>query len=176
MCDLPAVNLRLRQAKEMYETWTVGDVDVAGVDYTKWPELVARPTSGQNLSAPETDEEKDYIMFVHGWNFYFGTAHADSPGKRWAATGPALLLGYNQAGPSDRNGGLEIIKRFFGSDPVAATAAGRVDAWRATNETGSAWNACAIIPNDSYYYFKYKSFQGHKIGGAVWTKVNKLDW
>jgi Alpha/beta hydrolase of unknown function (DUF900) len=68
MCDLPAVNLRLRQAKEMYETWTVGDVDVAGVDYTKWPELVARPTGGQNLLAPETDEEKDYIMFVHGWN------------------------------------------------------------------------------------------------------------
>ncbi len=67
-CDLPSVHLNLKKAKDMYETWTVGDVDAAGVDFTKWPAASATQTSGQNIPAPEKPEEKDYIMFVHGWN------------------------------------------------------------------------------------------------------------
>ena len=68
MCDLPSVYLNLKKAKDMYETWTVGDVTASGVDFTKWPAASATQTSGQNLPAPEKPEEKDYIMFVHGWN------------------------------------------------------------------------------------------------------------
>jgi hypothetical protein len=67
-CDLPSVHLNLKKAKDMYETWTVGDVDAAGVDFTKWPAASATQTSGQNIPLPEKPEEKDYIMFVHGWN------------------------------------------------------------------------------------------------------------
>jgi hypothetical protein len=67
-CDLPEVHLRLRKAKDMYETWSVGDVDPIGVQWNVWPSSSATQTSGQDLPAPEKDEEKDYVMFVHGWN------------------------------------------------------------------------------------------------------------
>lgn len=64
------IYIKLAEAKDMYETWTVGDVDKTGVDYDKkwWPAAVAQPVTGQDLPSPETDEEKDYFMFVHGWN------------------------------------------------------------------------------------------------------------
>jgi hypothetical protein len=52
----------------MYETWTVGDAILPGVDFTVWPFSEATQTSGQALPAPELEAEKDYIMFVHGWN------------------------------------------------------------------------------------------------------------
>ena len=68
VCDLPAVDLLLKKASEMYETWTVGDVAAPGVSYGSWPASTATQTSGQNLPAPEKPEEKDYVMFVHGWN------------------------------------------------------------------------------------------------------------
>jgi len=68
MCDLPSVHLSLKKAKDMYETWTVGDVATGGVDFTAWPAGSATQTSGQGIPTPEKPEEKDYIMFVHGWN------------------------------------------------------------------------------------------------------------
>ena len=68
LCDLPPVDLSLKKAKDMYETWTVGDVDAPGVNFTAWPASSATQTSGQSIPAPENTEEKDYIMFVHGWN------------------------------------------------------------------------------------------------------------
>jgi Alpha/beta hydrolase of unknown function (DUF900) len=66
--DLTTVHLVLKKAKDMYETWTVGDVDAPGVNFLKWPGATATQTTGQNLPSPVTPEEKDYIMFVHGWN------------------------------------------------------------------------------------------------------------
>jgi hypothetical protein len=68
VCDLPTVHIVLRKADEMYETWTVGDVLDEGVDYTKWPAATFSQKTGQDLPDPEKPEEKDYIMFVHGWN------------------------------------------------------------------------------------------------------------
>ena len=68
VCDLPEVYLRLRKPEKMYETWTVGDAILPGVDFTVWPFSEATQTSGQALPAPELEPEKDYIMFVHGWN------------------------------------------------------------------------------------------------------------
>ncbi len=62
----------------------MGDVDDAGVDYTKWPDPTATPVTGQDLPAPQTTEEKDYIMFVHGWNMapWEKTAFASTMFKR----------------------------------------------------------------------------------------------
>jgi Alpha/beta hydrolase of unknown function (DUF900)/Bacterial TSP3 repeat len=66
--EFPRVHLKLKIAADMYETWTVGDVQSGGVHFGEWPATTATQTSGQNLPAPEEPEEFDYIMFVHGWN------------------------------------------------------------------------------------------------------------
>lgn len=68
ICDLPSVDLVLKKAQDMYETWSVGDVAAGGVDFTTWPATTATQTTGQSLPLPTTPEERDYIMFVHGWN------------------------------------------------------------------------------------------------------------
>jgi hypothetical protein len=68
LCDLPPVHLRLKKARDMYETWTVGDVEDAGVQWNVFPKTTYTQTTGQNLPAPVKPEEKDYIMLVHGWN------------------------------------------------------------------------------------------------------------
>jgi len=67
--DLPPVYIDLKKVTDMYETWTVGDVSAAGVQWENtWPAASATQTTGQSLPAPETEEEKDYILFIHGWN------------------------------------------------------------------------------------------------------------
>jgi Alpha/beta hydrolase of unknown function (DUF900)/Bacterial TSP3 repeat len=73
--DLPPVHLALSSAKSYYETWTVGDSTipesiVSADHYAFWPATVATPKLGTGLSltTPVKPEEKDYIMFVHGWN------------------------------------------------------------------------------------------------------------
>jgi hypothetical protein len=75
VCDLPPVILRLRKANDFYETWTVGDVTSPEItddnnNYSVWPASIAtmQPNTGRDLTTPEKPEEKDYIMFVHGWN------------------------------------------------------------------------------------------------------------
>jgi len=52
----------------MYETWSVGDANDPGVNYDIWPTATATQTSGQDLPPPALPEEKDYVMFIHGWN------------------------------------------------------------------------------------------------------------
>jgi Alpha/beta hydrolase len=72
LCDLPPLYLRLRKAHEFYETWTVGDtmLENSSNNYDVWPSAAAEyhRRSGRNLANPTTAEEKNYIMFVHGWN------------------------------------------------------------------------------------------------------------
>lgn len=68
ICDLPSVDLLLKKATDMYETWTVGDVTAPGISSSSWPASSATQTSGLEIPAPEKPEEKDYIMFIHGWN------------------------------------------------------------------------------------------------------------
>lgn len=73
--DLPPVILRMRKANDFYETWTVGDVTSPEItdknnNYSVWPASSAtmQQNTGRDLITPEKVEEKDYIMFVHGWN------------------------------------------------------------------------------------------------------------
>ena len=68
--ELPGVYMELKDVKDMYETYTVGDISDPGVDYSPstWPDSAAEQKTGQDLPNPESDEEKDYVMFVHGWN------------------------------------------------------------------------------------------------------------
>ena len=115
-------------------------------------------------------------------NFYSGGDHTDSPGKRWEATGPELLLGYNMGGPSDKNGGKIIIDRFYGSNPVSANNDARIIEWMGANRAAKAWNACAIKKNDYYAFFKYTKIYnplnrtGFSVYNPKWTKIQKSDW
>lgn len=73
--ELPPIHLMLRKAKAFYETWTVGDSTestnfIQSNDYSTWPKPSAQWElgTGSALVPPVKPEEKDYIMFVHGWN------------------------------------------------------------------------------------------------------------
>ncbi len=61
----------------MYEQWTLGDVTDANasvfssLDYQVWPTVTPVQKfglSGEPMPAPTREEEKDYILLVHGWN------------------------------------------------------------------------------------------------------------
>lgn len=115
------------------------------------------------------------VLDINDYNgFYSGADHSDSPGKRWAATGPGLLLGYNQGGPSDKNGGTIITKRFFMANPLSFSDEAKVIEWKSANAAEKAWNACAIIPSSAYYYFDYISGIGALT--AEWTRIPKASW
>jgi hypothetical protein len=74
--EYPPVYLELKDVKEMYERFTVGDVAdpdtsvLSSVDYQHWPAnhptMIPAP-SGQPL-VPSPDETNDYVLWVHGWN------------------------------------------------------------------------------------------------------------
>jgi hypothetical protein len=68
IAEYPPTYLELKDVKEMYERYGVGDIPDAGVDYNApWP-----ASHAINISPPEfvppPDETKDYILYVHGWN------------------------------------------------------------------------------------------------------------
>jgi hypothetical protein len=74
--ELPPVYIELLDVKDMYERWTVGDVPngnssiLSPVDYRYWPENNATLmafSSGREFSPP-SDETKDYVLWIHGWN------------------------------------------------------------------------------------------------------------
>jgi alpha-tubulin suppressor-like RCC1 family protein len=74
--EYPPVYLELKDVKEMYERYTIGDVQdantsvLSSIDYQNWPAthaILMPAPSGQPLAAPP-DETKDYVLWVHGWN------------------------------------------------------------------------------------------------------------
>ena len=66
--EYPPVYIELKDVKDMYERYTVGDVIEAGVNYSApWPTSHATKVAASAFVAP-TDETKDYILYVHGWN------------------------------------------------------------------------------------------------------------
>ncbi len=82
--ELQPVFLDLKNVEDMYETWTVGDSPAQGEDYTIWPTASASKTTGQNLPLPQSSKEKDYFLFVHGWNMepFDKKAYASTAFKR----------------------------------------------------------------------------------------------
>lgn len=77
LAEYPPLYLDIKDVKDMYERWTVGDVMEPNtilsspLDYQVWPSTTATQDFGASqrpLPDPTTDEEKDYILLVHGWN------------------------------------------------------------------------------------------------------------
>jgi hypothetical protein len=65
----PAVWMDLEPIRNFYQTWTVGDNASPGVHTDVTPALTYTSVAGSpTLPAPTLDEEKDFILFVHGWN------------------------------------------------------------------------------------------------------------
>jgi alpha-tubulin suppressor-like RCC1 family protein len=90
--EYPPIDLALEDVKNMYETYSVGDVEqgnmsvLSPVDYNYWPK--DRPTltplpSGEPFSPPP-DETDTYILWVHGWNMspFDKESFADTAFKR----------------------------------------------------------------------------------------------
>ncbi len=64
------IYLKLVDVTEMYETWTVGEAQQGGVDHSLWPLSAAAKVGGHALPQqhPTSNQSKDYVLFVHGWN------------------------------------------------------------------------------------------------------------
>lgn len=77
--------------------------------------------------------------------------HTASPGKLWETMGPNILLGYNYYAPRDITGEPLAIMRSWVSRRMSEGAA---NAWMSANLRREGRNACAIIRNEKYIYFK----------------------
>ena len=64
------IPMKLKEITEFYEQFTVGDGD-AEAPLTSCQDGNCAPTDAPfRYDSPTTDEEKDYVLFVHGWNMY----------------------------------------------------------------------------------------------------------
>jgi uncharacterized membrane protein len=77
LAEYPPLYLEIKDVKDMYERWTVGDVTdpntsvVSSLDYQVWPTNTPTQDLGPSagpMSEPRTDADKDYVLMVHGWN------------------------------------------------------------------------------------------------------------
>jgi|GEM_PF-3426857 len=77
LAEYPPLYMEIKDVKDMYERWTVGDVTEANasifssLDYQVWPTDTPVQKFGiseRPLPDPTEDAEKDYILLVHGWN------------------------------------------------------------------------------------------------------------
>lgn len=108
------------------------------------------------------------VLDVNDYNGnYEGPDHALSPGRAWERTGPSVLLGYNYAAPGDAGGAPARIMRSW----VASRGTlGDVGAWMRANAENRAWNACAIVKDQKYLFFKRKWLR------RVVVEIPKGEW
>ncbi len=109
--------------------------------------------------AGQWDDDLECVIFagcavldINDYNDnYVGTAHFVSPGQPWQNTGPSLFFGYNYIAPGDKGGApTRIVQSWL----VNRSTMGDVDAWMKANADNRAWNACAIVKDVKYVYFK----------------------
>ena len=84
--------------------------------------------------------------------------HAASPGRLWAAVGPATMLGYNYSAPLDETG---APARIIGAWLRLRSSCGNVDAWMRANDNRNGRNACAIRRIDDSHV-QYSFFRREK--------------
>lgn len=111
------------------------------------------------------------ILDIGNYNDYMypgdTTPSRASPGKLWEQVGPSVLLGYDAIAPRDGGG---APARILASWKLLRVSMGDVDAWMQANSLNRAWNACAIVKDVNYVYFKTK-WMRHKV-----IKVTKASW
>lgn len=98
--------------------------------------------------------------------------HAASPGKLWESKGPSVLLGYNYYAPQDSTHAPERIARSWVN---LRQSMGDVDAWMEANDNKSGRNACAIVKDSKYVYFKrtrhkfYSTYEKVEVRKEYWN-------
>jgi len=61
--------IELKSIKKMYQRWNANEVDKPGVQWSVWPSTAAsQDADSTEPPTPQTDDEKDFVLFVHGWN------------------------------------------------------------------------------------------------------------
>lgn len=70
MGSAASVWMDLVPIKKMYQRWNAGEVTASGVHSDVWPKRTADldSDSSEPSGNPTADAEKDFILFVHGWN------------------------------------------------------------------------------------------------------------
>lgn len=70
MGSATSVWMDLVPIKKMYQRWNAGEVTASGVHSDVWPKRTADldSDSSEPSGNPTADAEKDFILFVHGWN------------------------------------------------------------------------------------------------------------
>ena len=140
--EYPPVYLDFKETKEMYEQWTVSpsvngtpQPASSGVDSTVLTAHSA--TRLRALPDPQTDEERDYILLVHGWNVteVSAKAFADTAFKRLWHQGyrgqfgsfrwPALYV----ADPGSSNPLTEILGYGFTAADINNFDSSEKNAW-----------------------------------------------
>lgn len=92
------------------------------------------------------------VLDINDYNFnHKGGDHLASPGKRWAQTGPDVLLGFNGKAPGDRGG---APARMMTAWVANRQSLGDIGAWMKAAADNHAWNACAIEKDVKYVYFQ----------------------
>ena len=68
--------IELKNIKKMYQRWNAKEVEKPGIQSDVWPsKSSSQDADSADPPPPQTDAEKDFVLFVHGWNM-------DKPEKR----------------------------------------------------------------------------------------------
>jgi len=66
---LGSVWIELKNIKKMYQRWNAKEVESPGIQWNVWPSKSAsQDPDSTDPPPPQTDAEKDFVLFVHGWN------------------------------------------------------------------------------------------------------------
>jgi len=69
IASLGSVWIELKNIKRMYQRWNAKEVESPGIQWNVWPSKSAtQDTDSTDPPPPQTDAEKDFVLFVHGWN------------------------------------------------------------------------------------------------------------
>lgn len=101
--------------------------------------------------------------------------HVASPGKLWESKGPSVLLGYNYYAPQDSTHAPERIARSWVN---LRQTMGDADAWMKANDNKNGRNACVIVKDSKYVYFKRTrhKFFARRFSTYEKVEVRKESW
>ena len=69
IASLGSVWIELKNIKKMYQRWNAKEVESPGIQWNVWPSKSAsQDPDSTDPPPPQTDAEKDFVLFVHGWN------------------------------------------------------------------------------------------------------------
>ena len=64
-----SVWIELKNIKQMYQRWNANEVPAPGIAPEVWPtDYATQDSDSTDPPTPQTDDEKDFVLFVHGWN------------------------------------------------------------------------------------------------------------